>query len=168
MTNTARGNVTLPGFRPRAVALVARKMRVESHRNRHSYTAATGPMTCCTTNTVHSHMTCMVESHVEAAEPRKWFQSSRLRFAVANRAYHIGRISKLLYMTASARQVIRASRNRRASRIGLASMTKQAWQASVIGRCVLKPRVVGILRHLHLLLVWFRSSSRSRQCETRN
>ncbi len=142
MTNTARGNVTLRGFRSRAVVLITGNMRVKSCRNRHGQAAATGPMTSCATNPAHSHVTRVVESHVEAAEPRKWFQSSRLRVAVANRAYRIRRITKLLYMTASARQVFRASRDRRARRIGLPSMTKQAWQASVIGRCVLKPRLV--------------------------
>jgi hypothetical protein len=44
-------------------------------------------------------------------------------------------------------------------------MTQQAWQSSVIGRRVLKLREVSILGHLHLLLVWFFSPSRGRQCE---
>jgi hypothetical protein len=42
-------------------------------------------------------------------------------------------------------------------------MTQQAWQSSVIARRVLKLREVSILGHLHLLLVWFCSSSRRRE-----
>jgi hypothetical protein len=103
MTDTAGRNVTLRGFRSRAVALVARKMSVESHRNRHSYAAATGSMTSNATNAAHFHVTRMVESHVETAETRKGLQRSRLGIAVTDRAYRILRISKLLYMAAGAR-----------------------------------------------------------------
>ena len=112
MTNTARGNLLVARLRLWAVTLVASDVRVGSRRNRHSHTAATGPMTSCTTNAAQSHVARVIEFHIEASETGKCFERSRLRLAVADGADRIRRISKLLYVTTSARQVIRASGNR--------------------------------------------------------
>ena len=102
----------------------ASDMRIESRRNRHSDSAATRPMTSRATNAAHAYVARMIEFHVEAAETRKCFQSPGLRIAMANRADCIRRVGKLLYVTAGARQVIRASGNCGTRRIGVAFMTK--------------------------------------------
>jgi len=122
----ARANITtgfvahsagrnIPIARPGAwaVALVTSDMRIYSGRNRHGHTAGAGAMTSDTANTAHFEVTRMIESHTEAFETRKWLQRSRLDVAVADRAYRISRISKLLYMTTGARQVVRISGHRR-------------------------------------------------------
>lgn len=112
MTDSARRNLSLARLCARAVTLITGNMRIESRRNAHGYASAARTMTSRTTNASHLSVTCMVESHVEAAEPRELLQRSRLDVAVANCAYRIRRISKLLYMTTSARQVIRVSWHR--------------------------------------------------------
>jgi hypothetical protein len=70
-------------------------------------------MTSGATIAAHSRVAGVIEFHVEAAEPRKSFQRTRLRIAVTDSADHIRGISELLYVTTSARQVIRASGHRR-------------------------------------------------------
>jgi hypothetical protein len=89
MTKTARRNLLIARFSLRTVALITGDMRVEAGRNRHRHSAASRPMTCDASPAVHPHVPRVVESHVETAEPRKWFQNSRLRVAVADRADRI-------------------------------------------------------------------------------
>lgn len=103
MTNAARRDLPVPGLRLLTVALVARDMRVESRRNRHSYSAATGPMTSSTTNAAHSRVAPMIEFHVEAAQAGECLQLAGLRVRVTDRAYRAGRIRELLSMTSGAR-----------------------------------------------------------------
>jgi hypothetical protein len=75
------------GLRLRAMALITRDMRVESRGNRHGHTGARGSMTSNATDAAHSHVACMIEFHVEAAQAREWFQLARLRIGMTDRAH---------------------------------------------------------------------------------
>lgn len=76
MTRAAGGDVPVAGLRLRAVALVARDMRVEARGNRHRHPGATRSMTGRTTRAAHAGVTRMVELHIETSERRKRFQCS--------------------------------------------------------------------------------------------
>jgi len=80
-------------------------MRVESGGNCHGDSAARRSMTTGAASWARAGVTRMIEFHVEAAEPRKLLYGPGLRIRMADRAYGVRCIGKLLHMTTSTRQV---------------------------------------------------------------
>jgi hypothetical protein len=71
MASAARRNIAAVSLSPGSVASIAGRMRVESHRDRHSYAATRRSMTCCAANASHLEMKRVIEGHSEALQTRE-------------------------------------------------------------------------------------------------
>jgi len=66
MTRAARGDVAPLRLRARRMTTIAGYVSVETGRNGQGYAATRGPMTSSAVNTLHFHVSRMVELHAEA------------------------------------------------------------------------------------------------------
>ena len=88
VAHAARRDISITRFRLRAMAFKARTMCAETRGNGHCHTTTRRSMTAGT-GTALAYMSGMGELHIEAAQPGKSFQRTRLRIRVADSANRV-------------------------------------------------------------------------------
>ena len=139
MTRGARRNVAAIRFSVRRVTAKARRVRVQSRRNRQRDATTAASMTRRTFGTC---MFRMIEPDVETAQRWERFHLPALRVRMADRTDLTSGISKLLLVTTGAGCMRILARQRRSRRVVRAAVTKQTRQPRMIRIVVFELRVV--------------------------
>lgn len=123
MARAARRNVSVTRLRPRRVAGIARRMRIEPDRNRHCYTASCRLVASSTIDAVHTQVTRVIKVDAKTLQRRKRFKRAGVYVRMTNCADRTLFIRELLSVTAGARSMAHSSGQVGPCRIRFAPVT---------------------------------------------